>query len=545
MTQSNTKPFAITLDVGSSLANRTGSWRTLKPVYVSRTPPCNAKCPAGEKCQAWLFLAENGDYEAAWKKITEENPLPACMGRVCYHTCETACNRGGLDESVGINSVERFLGDNAIEKGWHFTVPAQHTGKRVLVVGAGPAGLSAAYHLRRMGHDVTVYEGAELPGGMMRYGIPKYRLPRPILDAEIERIRATGVTIVCSREVTDLEKERREGKFDAVFLAVGAHLARRSYVPAGDASRVMDAVSVLKEVADDEKPMLGRRVVVYGGGNTAMDVARTMRRMGAEPLVVYRRTCDKAPAHDAEIAEAIEEGVTMKWLSTVKEASEGEIKIEKMVLDVNGKPQPTGEFETIAADSLVLALGQQTDLGLLTGVKGLTVEKDEVIVDPVTFMTGADGVFAGGDMIPGDKNVTAAIGHGKKAARSINAWLKGEVYQPEKAAPPASFERLHTWYYADAPKTVRPMLDLVRRQTTFDEVQRGLTEENALFEARRCMSCGNCFECDNCYGVCPDNAVIKLGAGMKFRFNYEYCKGCGICANECPCGAIDMVSEDV
>ena len=220
MTQSNTKPFAITLDVGSSLANRTGSWRTLKPVYVSRTPPCNAKCPAGEKCQAWLFLAENGDYEAAWKKITEENPLPACMGRVCYHTCETACNRGGLDESVGINSVERFLGDNAIEKGWHFTVPAQHTGKRVLVVGAGPAGLSAAYHLRRMGHDVTVYEGAELPGGMMRYGIPKYRLPRPILDAEIERIRATGVTIVCSREVTDLEKERREGKFDAVFLAV-------------------------------------------------------------------------------------------------------------------------------------------------------------------------------------------------------------------------------------------------------------------------------------------------------------------------------------
>ena len=545
MTQSNTKPFAITLDVGSSLANRTGSWRTLKPVYVSRTPPCNAKCPAGEKCQSWLFLAENGDYEAAWKKITEENPLPACMGRVCYHTCETACNRGGLDESVGINSVERFLGDNAIEKGWHFTVPAQHTGKRVLVVGAGPAGLSAAYHLRCMGHDVTVYEGAESPGGMMRYGIPKYRLPRPILDAEIERIRATGVTIVCSREVTDLEKERREGKFDAVFLAVGAHLARRSYVPAGDASRVMDAVSVLKEVADDEKPMLGRRVVVYGGGNTAMDVARTMRRMGAEPLVVYRRTRDKAPAHDAEIAEAIEEGVTMKWLSTVKEASEGEIKIEKMVLDVNGKPQPTGEFETIAADSLVLALGQQTDLGLLTGVKGLTVEKDEVIVDPVTFMTGADGVFAGGDMIPGDKNVTAAIGHGKKAARSINAWLKGEVYQPEKAAPPASFERLHTWYYADAPKTVRPMLDLVRRQTTFDEVQRGLTEENALFEARRCMSCGNCFECDNCYGVCPDNAVIKLGAGMKFRFNYEYCKGCGICANECPCGAIDMVSEDV
>jgi 2-oxoacid:acceptor oxidoreductase delta subunit (pyruvate/2-ketoisovalerate family) len=266
--------------------------------------------------------------------------------------------------------------------------------------------------------------------------------------------------------------------------------------------------------------------------------------MGAEPLVVYRRTRDKAPAHQAEITEAIEEGVTMKWLSTVKEASEGVIKIEKMVLDADGKPQPTGEFETIEADSLVLALGQQTDLGLLNRIPELSVANDEVAVD-AAMMTGKKGVFAGGDMVPGDKNVTVAIGHGKKAARAIDAYLAGCEYVEPKQPPLATYERLHTWYYADAPKTIRPMLDLVRRQTTFDEVQHGLTEENALFEARRCMSCGNCFECDNCYGVCPDNAVIKLGAGMKFKFNYEYCKGCGICANECPCGAIDMVSEDI
>lgn len=543
MTQKNT-PFAITLDVGSSLENRTGSWRTVKPTYVNRLPPCNAKCPAGEKCQAWLYAAESGNYEEAWKRITADNPFPACMGRVCYHTCETACNRGGLDESVGINSVERFLGDNALAKGWDLPKPQQETGKRVLVVGAGPAGLSAAYHLRQAGHTVHVVEGAQAGGGMMRYGIPKYRLPREVLDAEIERIVRTGVTIEYGREVTDLAQEMKEGKYDAVFLGVGAHLARRTYIPAGDASRVLDAVSVLKDVAEDEKPMLGRRVAIYGGGNTAIDVARTVRRMGAEPLVVYRRTRDRAPAHQTEIQEAIEEGVNMKWLSTIREAQGGEIKIEKMELDENGKPRGTGVYENIAVDTVVLALGQQTNLGFLSNFLGLQAQDDELLVDE-TMMTTVPGIFAGGDMVKGDKNVTVAIGHGKKAARAISAYLKGEKYVEPPKAPLASFDRLHTWYYADAPKTVRPMLDLARRTTTFDEVQHGLTEENALFEARRCMSCGNCFECDNCYGVCPDNAVIKLGPGKKFKFNYDYCKGCGICANECPCGAIDMVSEDI
>lgn len=543
MTQKNT-PFAITLDVGSSLENRTGSWRTVKPTYVNRLPPCNAKCPAGEKCQAWLYAAESGNYEEAWKRITADNPFPACMGRVCYHTCETACNRGGLDESVGINSVERFLGDNALAKGWDLPKPQQETGKRVLVVGAGPAGLSAAYHLRQAGHTVHVVEGAQAGGGMMRYGIPKYRLPREVLDAEIERIVRTGVTIEYGREVTDLAQEMKEGKYDAVFLGVGAHLARRTYIPAGDASRVLDAVSVLKDVAEDEKPMLGRRVAIYGGGNTAIDVARTVRRMGAEPLVVYRRTRDRAPAHQTEIQEAIEEGVNMKWLSTIREAQGGEIKIEKMELDENGKPRGTGVYENIAVDTVVLALGQQTNLGFLSNFPGLQARDDELLVDE-TMMTTVPGIFAGGDMVKGDKNVTVAIGHGKKAARAISAYLKGEKYVEPPKAPLASFDRLHTWYYADAPKTVRPMLDLARRTTTFDEVQHGLTEENALFEARRCMSCGNCFECDNCYGVCPDNAVIKLGPGKKFKFNYDYCKGCGICANECPCGAIDMVSEDI
>ena len=540
----SSKPFAITLDVGSSLANRTGSWRTLRPVYVSRLPPCNAKCPAGEQCQAWLYHAESGDYRSAWEKITEDNPLPACMGRVCYHTCESACNRGELDESVGINAVELFLGDHALHEGWQFPRPDKLSGKRVLVVGAGPAGLSAAYHLARFGHSVTVKDSAEAAGGMMRYGIPKYRLPRNLLDREIARIAALGVRFEFGTEVTDLKEEMSAGRFDAVFLGTGASLARRAYIPAGDASHVLDAVSVLRSMEGEAQPLLGRRVVVYGGGNTAIDVARTAKRLGAEPLVVYRRTRERAPAHQFEIEEAIEEGVSMKWLSTIAEAGEGEIRIEKMVLDETGQPQPTGEFETVDADSVVLALGQETNLRYLDGIEGLTMENGNVVVDD-GMMTGHPGIFAGGDMVPGERNVTVAIGHGKRAARAMDAYLRGEIYSAPEARQPATFSRLNTWYYADAPKTLRPQLDLIRRQTTFDEVQQGLTEENALFEARRCMSCGNCFECDNCYGVCPDNAVIKLGPGKKFRINYDYCKGCGICANECPCGAIDMVSESI
>ena len=537
------KPFAITLDPGSSLANRTGSWRTFRPVYVDRLPPCNAACPAGENIQGWLYHAEAGNYEAAWRALTENNPLPAIMGRVCYHPCESACNRQHLDEAVGINAVERFLGDEAIKRGWKFAKPAQQSGKKVLVVGAGPAGLSAAYHLARLGHAVEIREAGPYAGGMMRFGIPKYRLPREIIDAEVARILELGVTLKLDCKVTDLEAALAEG-FDAAFLAIGAHIGKRAYIPAGTAAKMLDAVSVLHALEDGEKPQLGRRVVVYGGGNTAIDVARTVKRLGAEPVIVYRRTRDKAPAHDSEIQEALEEGVMIKWLSTIKHADAGQITIEKMTLDENGFPQPTGEYETLDADAVVLALGQEVDLSFLENVPGLEV-KDGVVQVGADLMTGRPGVFAGGDMVPSERTVTVAVGHGKKAARHIDAWLKGTRY----VAPPkhelASFDKLNTWYYSDAPKTVRPMLDLLRRQSTFDEVVQGLDESNALFEARRCLSCGNCFECDNCYGVCPDNAVIKLGPGKRFKFNYDYCKGCGLCAAECPCGAIKMAPEEI
>ena len=539
------KPFAITLDVGSSLANKTGSWRTSRPVYVDRLPPCNHACPAGENIQGWLYHAEAGDYAAAWRQLVLDNPFPAIMGRVCYHPCEGACNRGTVDEAVGINAVERFLGDLAIREGWTFEPPRSESGKRVLVVGAGPSGLSAAYHLRRMGHAVTVVDAGPRAGGMMRFGIPQYRLPRDVLDAEIARLTALGIAIVLDHKVTDIRATMNEVRADAAFLAVGAHIGRRAFIPAGSAAKMLDAVSVLRSMESADKPMLGRRVVVYGGGNTALDVARTAKRLGAtDTIIVYRRTRDRMPAHDFEVEEALQEGVLIKWLSTIRNVDAGSLTVEKMTLDEQGFPQPTGELETLAADSLVLALGQDVDLGLLDGVPGLAIEDGVVKVD-ANMMTGSEGIFAGGDMVKSERTVTVGVGHGKQAARHIDAWLRGAAHVPPPPHELASPEKLNSWYYSDAPRTVRPTLDLARRASTFEEVVHGLDEGNALFEARRCLSCGNCFECDNCYGVCPDNAIIKLGPGQRFRIDYDYCKGCGICAAECPCGAIEMQPETI
>ncbi|MFA5918932.1 MAG: NAD(P)-binding protein [Candidatus Nanopelagicaceae bacterium] len=536
------QPYAITLGVETSLANHTGSWRQERPQYVSLMPPCNNACPAGENIQNWLYIAEDGSYEEAWRALIIENPFPAIMGRVCYHPCQTVCNRAQLDEAVGINSVERFLGDHAIEKGWSIPVTAQPTGRRILIVGAGPAGLSAAYHLRRLGHDVTVRDSMNAPGGMMRYGIPKYRLPREILDAEIKRIEDMGVRFEMNTRTTDVRDAIEEG-FDAAFLAVGAHISKRAYIPAGEAARILDAISVLHDVEDGQAPMLGRKVVVYGGGNTAIDVARTAKRLGAEEsIIVYRRTREKAPANDTEITEALEEGVLIKWLSTIKQADEGHLTVEKMKLDEKGFPQPTGEFEELEADSLVLALGQESDLTLLQGVPELEVIDGVLKVDSM-MMTGYPGIFAGGDMVPAERTVTTSIGHGKKAARNIDAWLRKVEYKGGEKPTVVEYKDLNPWYYSDAPHAVRPRLEGARRATTFDEVVQGLDESTALYEARRCMSCGNCFECDNCFGVCPDNAVIKLGPGKGFEFNLDYCKGCGICVSECPSGSIIMIPE--
>jgi NADPH-dependent glutamate synthase beta subunit-like oxidoreductase len=393
---------------------------------------------------------------------------------------------------------------------------------------------------------VTIRDSAAAAGGMMRYGIPRYRLPRDVLDAEVQRILDLGVVLELGTEVTDLAATLGEGSFDAAFLATGAQIGKRAYVPAGSAAHVLDAVSMLHGLEEGECPLLGRRVAVYGGGNTALDAARTATRLGAaEAVVVYRRTKDRMPAHETELREAAEEGVLFKWLTTVVAAEAGTLRIERMELDETGFPQPTGEFEGLEADSLVLALGQEADLSLLDALDDIEVRDGAVSVDQ-QMMTGHPGVFAGGDIVPYERSVTAAIGHGKRAAESIDAYLAGTVVAPRPTQELAAFAGLNTWYYADAPRTHRATLERVRRQSTFDEVVIGLDDETALFEARRCLSCGNCFSCDNCYSVCPDNAVLKIGSpGEKYLIDLDYCKGCGLCVSECPSGAIQMEPEEI
>jgi NADPH-dependent glutamate synthase beta subunit-like oxidoreductase len=393
---------------------------------------------------------------------------------------------------------------------------------------------------------VTIREQAPKAGGMMRYGIPSYRLPRDVLDAEIGRILALGVQLECDQRVENLHETIREGGYDATYLAVGAHIAKHTEIPGGAATHIIDAVAMLHGLEQGERPQLGRRVVIYGGGDTALDAARSAKRLGAaEPIIVYRRTRERMPAHANEIAEAEQEGIAFRWLSTIAAADAGRLKIERMALDASGYPQPTGEFEELDADAVVLALGQDADLGLLAGLDGIEIAEHTVRVDE-RMMTGHPGVFAGGDMVPAERMAAVAVGHGRRAARCIDGWLRDVPVGAEPVADLATFEQINPWYYSDAPRTVRPELESIRRQSTFEEVVKGLDESSALYEARRCLSCGNCFSCDNCFGVCPDNAVIKPGPdGAPYAFDLDYCKGCGICVAECPCGAIEMIPEEI
>lgn len=523
---------------------QTGPTRSRRPVYVDLLPPCNAGCPAGENIQAWLARVQAGQAESAWRELTADNPFPAIHGRVCYHPCEDVCNRIALDSPVSIHGVERYLGDLALRQGWRFPATAEPREQRVLIIGGGPSGLSAAYHLARRGYQVELRDAGAEPGGMMRYGIPAYRLPRDVLDGELARIENLGVAITRGHRVTDLVAERAEGQFDAVFVAVGAHLSKRVELLAGDASKIIDAVPFLRDVASGAPARIGRRVAVYGGGNTAMDAARVAKRLGAEDtMIVYRRSRDLMPAHDEEVRDAEQEGVKINWLRTVTAFEGGQLAVEEMELDASGRSHPTGRFETLDADTLIMAVGQETDTGFLHRVPGVEFHPDGTVVVSPSMMTGCPGVFAGGDMVPAERTVTVGVGHGRKAASFIDAWLRGAEPTKITKHPLAEYGLLHPWYFADTPRRHQSERAPADRIRDFTEVTGGLTAEQAGYEAGRCLSCGNCFECDGCLAACPEDAVIKLGPGQRYRFDYARCTGCAICAEQCPVHAIEMVPE--
>jgi len=515
------------------------------PIYVNLLPPCNNACPAGENIQKWLSLVQNNKLQEAWETIIENNPMPSIHGRVCYHPCENNCNRRQLDATINIHAIERFLGDLAISEGWTIALPKQNSTKKILIIGAGPAGLSCAYHLKLLGHDVTIYEALAKAGGMMYVGIPSFRLPDNILASEVKRILDMGIKIEFNHCVDDVLAEKEKGKFDAVFLAVGAHKGKTVEVAVNDPCPIWDAIKFLKAVKANNVPQIGDHLVVFGGSNTAMDVARSAIRLGIKNVhIVYHRSRQRMAAFDFEIDETLDEGANLKVLRSLNKVDGNKIILNVVTLDDKGNPIPTGELEELPANMLVFALGQNSETDFLKKVYGIELKNNGSVIVDEQMMTGASGIFAGGDMLPYDQSVTYAVGHGKKAAKCIDAYLNGTSYANPKKHDIINYDNMDLWFDDPAMKTSQPLQEPTERVKSFAEVVGGFTKNETIHEAKRCLSCGNCFECDGCYGVCPENAIVKLGHGQKYRFDRDLCTGCQACYHECPCSAIEMEEDE-
>jgi len=536
-------PLAVSFD--SMRWNKTGSWRNVTPVYQDKVPPCHLACPAGEKVQAFLALASQERYAEALAIIREDNPLPGVCGRVCFHPCEDACNRRGYDEPLAIHAMERFIADNA-DSPLPLPLKAKEKGERVAIVGSGPAGLSAAYHLALQGYPVTIFEALSEPGGMLRVGIPTYRLPRAVLDREIAAIQALGVQIrLNTRLGQDLTWEEL-GVFDAVFLATGAHRERKLGIPGEEASGVISGLEFLRDVNQGKEVVIGGKVAVIGGGNTAIDAARTALRLGAHPVVIYRRSRLEMPAIPSEVSAAKREGVETLYLAApVRIITErGRVKgleCQRMRLgepDSSGRraPEPIpGSAFTLEVDAVILAIGEAPDLSYLP--EGVAV-RDGLILTDGSGATTRSGLFAGGDAATGKGTVVEAIASGKQAARAINAYLRGEKGKGRETLTAIGPEALNWDYFEKKGRVDLPELPPEERVLGFREVNLHLSKEEALMEFRRCLSCGVCNRCDNCWKFCPDLCIIRGVDG--YRIDYDYCKGCGICYVECPRGAMSL-----
>ncbi len=534
-----------------------GEISPLRPRYQVKTPPCMGHCPSGTDIRAWLTTIAQAEaygrtpeqaYEIAWRKITDVNPFPATCGRVCPHPCEDHCNRGGKEGPVAINALERYIGDFGLQKNLGLArLSEEKYPEKVAVVGAGPAGLSCAYQLARRGYSVTVFEAFGKPGGMLRYGIPKYRLPREVLDGEIQKILDLGVDLRCGTVIgKDISIDQLRKDYKAVFVGIGAHKGIKLRVPGEDAPNVFTGTEFLNRVNSGEEVKVGGKVLVIGGGDTAIDAARISKRLGADVTIVYRRTRAEMPAIAPEIEGALEEGVAIEYLAApveilVKDGLAVGMKCIRMELgepDASGRRRPVpkagSEFD-VEATAIIAAISQEP---AFDGFEMLKEGKDWIKVDDWG-KTKEDGIFAGGDNVELGL-VTIAIAQGRFAAEAIDARFRGKPLERPQAPPMVTKEKMKLAWYKEAPRNERSHLSPDQRGMD-TEIEQGLNEEQVLAEAGRCMSCGLCMDCETCWMYCTNSCFVKLPKGEHYKIKLELCNGCKKCAEECPCGYIDMV----
>jgi 2-oxoacid:acceptor oxidoreductase gamma subunit (pyruvate/2-ketoisovalerate family)/2-oxoacid:acceptor oxidoreductase delta subunit (pyruvate/2-ketoisovalerate family) len=522
--------------------NKTGNWRVLTPSYVERTPPCSSNCPAGTDVRLFIRQASENKFEEAYNTIYEHNPFPSTCGRVCPHFCEQNCNRVELDEGLNVGAIERFLGDLAFNKKVKKNKITHK--EKVAVVGAGPAGLTAALRLSQKGYDTTVFEALPYAGGMMRTGIPQFRLPEDILDKEIKIIEDEGVKIVLNKKATVKELENN---FNAVVVAVGSHIGSKMNLP--NENNVIDGIDFLRNFKlqkDNYGINKGNEVAIIGGGNTAIDVARTTLRLGGKPTIYYRRTRKEMPAIAHEVNEALAEGVAIEFLTApvaLEKNKKTELSMINMELgepDDSGRRRPVpikGSEKLILVDKIIAAIGQSSDEFVFEG------NKIKAVQGKIDYNTSVP-VFCSGDMAWGG-TVTEAIGSGNKVAEEVNAFFRNLPYSHEEVRGDIVVpEDLNFTYFLPTPRTTNPVKKSNNFYGDFDEVVKGFTESEVLIESKRCLHCGDCYSCGNCFNYCPD-AAIFIDDENRVRIDYDYCKGCGICAHECPCSAIDFQLKEV
>ena len=564
----------ISVSLGNMDWNKTGTWRTQRPFYEDKTPPCSAACPAGNDIVAFIQKIAQEDFEGAWNIIKEENPFPGVCGRVCFHPCESRCNRGSFDEPVAIRTLERFVADFASRLNKKTGKAGEKRKERIAIIGSGPGGMSCAFHLARLHYDVTVFESFSLAGGMLRMGIPSYRLPKNILDRELSDIEALGVEIRTSVSLgEDLRLEDLKD-YQAVFISTGAHRSRGLHIPGEKEQGVLNGLDLLKKINLSKRVKLGDKIGVIGGGNTAIDVARSVIRLGKKATILYRRSREEMPAFEDEIVEALEEGVKIRYLVNPIRVGQKDglkrlecLRMELSEKDESGRRRPVPIPNSnlfIDADHVIIAAGEEIEASFLP--EGLE-KKEGIVLTQRDGSIGIKGIFAGGDLTSNQRTVAHAIGSGKKAAMAIDAFLKGTdaeeviiqhligegpslsifgyLHPGERLRNPhvVTFEELNMDYFESAKRQGESKSAVKERIKGFKEVSSTLSEGVALEEAERCFSCGTCNECENCYVFCPDGSVLKREELFSHQVDYDYCKGCGICFTECPRGAISLKEE--